>query len=487
MKKRLCLAGVLVVVLGVGFFTVNYRDEFDYGRAQKAFKTGGDVKAFTIAQRIYSNDVTNRKYRKFYLETIKRLELNYKAQEALLAFMEDGIDDYNQTEAEIYLSELKKVIKEKYSPNYIGQAPYNNKVIRWSKSPIKVRIDKPEELDIYFTNEVQQAFLEWQRVSDERLLFEFTDKSPDILIKFQDIPKEVKAGKDRIYVVANTEPEFDENSLRKMSIVFYTKNNKDEYFTKEEIYNTALHEIAHALGVCGHSNNDNDVLFFSSAYREDKEYHNLSDSDINTIKLLYDIKPDITNGKDEYTIHPKLIFGDAKTINNTKLAEAENYIKQAPRLPNGYIDLAQNSVFAKDYETAKDALKQALKYANDDNTKFIIYYNFAVIYYEMDDLNKALFYAEKAQEFRDKNSVVALLANIHYKKHDYKKSIECYELLVEKYPISIMYSVNLAKLYINQANLKAAANVLHKLVANNPEAQNDNRVKSFKLLMLLIK
>lgn len=487
MRKRLWLAVIVSIVIASGIFTVNYRDEFDYNRAQKMFKTGGDEKAFTLAQKIYKNDITNKKYRKFYLETIKRLELNYPAQEALLSYINDGIFDYNQSEAESYLTDLKKIITEKYSPNYIEQVPYNNKIIRWAKFPIKVKIEKPEDLDIYFTNEVQQAFLEWQRVSEGKISFDFTTSEPDILIKYEDIPKEIKENKDRLYVVANTEPEFDENKLKKMTVTFYIKNNNNEYFSKEEIYNTALHEIAHTLGVCGHSKYQDDVLYFSSTYNADKEYYQLSESDINTMKLLYDIKPDITNGNAEFSIHPTLVFGNKEDISSAKLLEAERYIKQAPKLPNGYIDLAQNSIFAKDYETAKNALKQAIKYAKDDNTKFIIYYNFAVIHYEMNDLNKALFYAEKAQEFRDKNSVVALLANIHYKKHDYKKATESYELLAKNYPTSVMYNVNLVKLYINQWQFRKAAKTLHKLVENNPDAIQDKRVKNFQLLMLILK
>ena len=109
MRKRLWLAVIVSIVIVSGIFTVNYRDGFDYNRAQKMFKTGGDEKAFTLAQKIYKNDITNKKYRKFYLETIKRLELNYPAQEALLSYINDGIFDYNQSEAESYLTDLKKI------------------------------------------------------------------------------------------------------------------------------------------------------------------------------------------------------------------------------------------------------------------------------------------------------------------------------------------------------------------------------------------
>ena len=273
-----------------------------------------------------------------------------------------------------------------------------------------------------------------------------------------------------------------------MKITFYTKNIKDEYFTPQEVYNTALHEIAHALGMFGHSRDADDVLYFAPSREIKKdEYKKLSQRDINTINLLYEIKPDITNNKAKYSIHPKLIFNSIENINKTKVKEAKNYINQAPDLPNGYIDLAQAAILAKDYEKARSSLKEAIKYASDNNTKFIIYYNFAVICYETGDMNKALFYATEAQKFRNKNSVTALLANIYYKKREYNNAIEQYEILVNNHPTSIMYNVNLAKLYINQLRIKEGVDVLKELIKNNPEASEDKRVKRFSLLLKVMK
>jgi hypothetical protein len=61
------------------------------------------------------------------------------------------------------------------------------------------------------------------------------------------------------------------------------------------------------------------------------------------MKLLYKIKPQITNikkPKGEYSIN--VVLGSAEEINNEKKEEALTYIKNAPELPSGYIDLAEN-------------------------------------------------------------------------------------------------------------------------------------------------
>lgn len=486
-KRISIIVGILIILWG-GYIYVEHKPEFDYKSAQNAFVTGGDEKAFRLAKSAYLSDITNDKYRKMFLDTIIRLDGTYEAQEALIEFINDGIYDLYQTKAIEYLHDLEKQFAQKYQPNYIELIPYNNKIIRWGKNPIRVCIKKPDNLDLYFINEVESALMEWQRATNNKIVFQFVEKNPDITIEFEDLKEDSTKNNHNLYIVANTEPVFDGNALQEMKITLYTKNNKGGYFTKEEIYNTTLHEAAHALGIFGHSRHPEDVLYLSSSnILGNKEYKKLSPSDINTMKLLYEIKPDITSGKTDFSIHPKIIFGDAEDINKTKISEAENYIKQAPSLPNGYIDLAQTAIFAKDYDKAKNCLKQAIKYANDNNTKFIIYYNFAVICYETGDMNKALFYAQKAQEFRNKNSVTALLANVYYKKREYKKSIEQYEILVKEYPQSIMYSVNLTKLYINQRKLIKAAKTLKKLIRNNPEAINDKRVKGLKWILLFAK
>ena len=416
------------------------------------------------------------------------MRTDYEAQESLFEFINDGIMDFYQTLAIEYSLNLKNNLLEEYKPNYIEYVPYSNKIVRWGEMPIRVKITKPANLDLYFINEIERAFIEWQNATDKNVSFVFEDKDPDITIEFTELTKEDKENNSNIYVVANTEPVFDEDILRSMKITFYTKNIKDEYFTKQEIYNTALHEIAHALGLFGHSRDADDVLYFAPSREVKKdEYKKLSQKDINTVKLLYQINPDITRGKAKYNIHPKFVFNSTEHINDTKLQEANNYIKQAPKLPNGYIDLAQASILSKDYDSAKEALKEAIKYANDNNTKFIIYYNFAVICYETGDMNKALFYAKEAQKFRNKNSVTALLANIYYKKREYNNAIEQYETLVKNHPTSIMYNVNLAKLYINQWKIVEGVDVLNELVIKNPEAIEDKRVKRFSLLMKIVK
>ena len=95
MRKRLCLASLILVILASGWYYIDNRYEIDFKRAKDAFVTGGDEKAFHLAKKVYKSDITNEKYRDFYLESIKRMRTDYEAQECLFDFIDDGIFDYN--------------------------------------------------------------------------------------------------------------------------------------------------------------------------------------------------------------------------------------------------------------------------------------------------------------------------------------------------------------------------------------------------------
>ena len=89
------------------------------------------------------------------------------------------------------------------------------------------------------------------------------------------------------YVSAYTAPIVDLNVLEKMEIKFYLKNHKGKYVTKNQVYNNALHEIYHALGFMGHSEERDSLMYTTSEVYIGKDVHRktLTEGDINTLKL----------------------------------------------------------------------------------------------------------------------------------------------------------------------------------------------------------
>ena len=64
-------------------------------------------------------------------------------------------------------------------------------------------------------------------------------------------------------MIAYTLPETTSNKLNKMSMVLNLTNIDGERFTPNQIYNTALHEVFHALGFMGHSFEKGNIMYMS--------------------------------------------------------------------------------------------------------------------------------------------------------------------------------------------------------------------------------
>ena len=218
-----------------------------------------------------------------------------------------------------------------------------------------------------------------------------------------------------------------------MKIVLYTTDPNGNFFSDKEMYNTILHEIGHALGIMGHSYSTEDLMYMSTdsatnsyyaPYRSSFQY--LSAQDISTIKLLYKMLPTITNvpQKDIKTnglIYSPIILGTSNQISLRKLKEAQNYIKNAPDIAGGYIDLGIAYAELKKYSEAVKALNKAEELAKSDGDKYIIYYNLAVINMNHNKLDLASKYATDAQNITNNDDTKELLSNIEHAKQSKNK------------------------------------------------------------------
>lgn len=272
-----------------------------------------------------------------------------------------------------------------------------------------------------------------------------------------------------------------------MVINFYLQDPQGEYYTENETYNTALHEIAHALGFMGHSYDKKNIMYLTkdsiSVMNDSRE--ELTEADINTIKLLYKIKPDITNISDANGDYiPYLVFGNDTEVNHAKTKEAKNYIRKAPELPSGYIDLAESYVASKDYAKAIKSLEKALTLADTDETRNIIYYNLAVAYYYINHLPMALDYAKKAEEIKNSEEVRYLFAEIYTKQQNLPKAIKEYSNLITTDPQNMEYAIALTNIYVKERKYLAARKVLKNYIRNNPAERNNPRFNPYGIIKL---
>lgn len=210
----------------------------------------------------------------------------------------------------------------------------------------------------------------------------------------------------------------------------------------------------------------------------------LSDADKSTLELLYKIKPDITNAQElNYEYIPYLVLGNNEEVNYSKAREAKNYIRKAPTLSGGYIDLAEVLVSQKKYTEAIGNLEKALRLSRDKNSKYMSYYNLAVCYFYIANYEMSLDYANLAKEIYDKEEIHFLMAEIYDKSEKKIEAENEYKYLISIAPNNMDYVINLANIYIKDYKYLKARKILKTFIKKNPSEKNNERLRAYKIIM----
>jgi len=392
----------------------------------KEFNKNNYIKAEKYLKTAYNFDKNNRDYRYYYVQTLAKLTPDYSVQKRVFDIYSGALNDSAKQTAENKIYEWKRNILNNIGNNYIEQTPYNNGILRWdiNSFPLKVGITDDSELQIpsYYLDEIVTAFKQWEE-STNFIKFEIDNKikNPDIIVKISPLSKDICNDKECQFAVGYTIPNINNNILKNMTITLYSTDPLGNFYTDKIFYNTILHEIGHALGIMGHSYNPDDLMYMSnenydtlySQHRSSFQY--ISSRDVNTIRLLYKLAPAITNAsniKTKNLIYPPIILGTNKQISQRKLAEAKNYIKKAPELPNGYIDLGIAYAELDKSNDAINAFKKALELSNNNNDRYICLFNLSAIHMHLGKLKKAKEYAEKAKIISDTDEINEILIQI---------------------------------------------------------------------------
>lgn len=486
-KTRIIFYSLLCFVLVVFLFVKSNLGSIYEFMANRAYKSNNIPKSQEYYEKAFGLGLDNLKSRDIYVNSIINSPFDLDSQRKLLKFMECSKEDRAKRKADSFVSDIRREILKSYPENYITQATYNQQIVRWGKLPITYGCKSNIEIPDYFTKEIENAFNEWEKASAHKLLFSRDDKNPNIIIEFSE-----NNPADRIklkYVVAYSTPVVNINKLQNTKIIFYLKDPLGKSFTKNQVYNTALHEIVHAVGFMGHSENKEDIMYLSkdSASVLNDKRAKLTVADINTIKLLYNIEPDITNVseiKADYL--PFVVLGSDKDIQAAKLEEAKNYVSKAPKLAGGYIDMAESFVAAKEYDKALKSLKKALSYADTDDIKGMIFYNLAVVYYYSNNTAAAEKYLKKSLQIKKSDEQYYLLAQIYLASGAVNDAVAEYRKLIKKNPHNIEYVISLTNLYIERKDYFKARGVLKDFIKQNPKERKNKRLAPYGILKVFL-
>lgn len=480
-KPKIIFYSILtVLLLGAMYFRANTASIYA-GLGNYYYKHNNISKSQMYYEKSFAHGNVDTDAREFYVNSIINSPLTLSSQEKLVRIAEDKLQDRASYQAKEFLYNLKREIHNKYPLNYVKQAPYNQQIVHWGRFPVTYMFLNTEMAPQEYVEEIKQAFSMWERVG---IPFVRTSGKADIIVDFQNAKTDdVEYG--RKYVVAYTVPNISAAKLLGMNIHFYLQTPDGKFFTKNQIYNTALHEIFHALGFMGHSFEPDNIMYLS---KDSESFNNdmraeLTEADISTLKLLYKIKPDITNDnklKGDYV--PYLVLGDDEEINISKAREAKNYIYNAPTLPSGYIDMAESLVAQKKYPDAIRNLEKALRLADNDEIRYVVYYNLAVAYNYIGHQEMAYDYITRAESIKSDEELHFLKAEVLLKINKADAIVE-YEYLTNIAPQNVEYAIRYANIYIKDRNYLKARRILKHLVKNNPDVKKDRRLNPYRILL----
>ena len=413
------------IVIFLGSYVWNHTglcSPYYFNKGKNLYNAGQYDASIKFFERSLQANPDNSASRYFLTLALTKGTPTYSHQQALYLMANSKNKDIAQSYAKSQLFGLKERLIEGMEDNYIYSAVLNKDILRWNIESFPLKVYFEQTTPAYREN-IKKAFEQWAKASGF-LQFQEVYKPEDanIEIKFSNYADPKCTSANCNYVIATTTNSTDRyNRLDKMIINFYKTNPFGEEFSPSEIYNTALHEIGHTLGISGHSDNPHDVMYASnhkvsgvfSPYSHNIIY--LSKRDLNTLALLYRLAPSITNSKGWYyenLYYPPLILGNDEEVLKKKLDEYQNYIDKYPNYCGGYINIATVYSSMGNNKKAQNALDKANELATNNDEKYLINYNRAVLYYNNQDFKSALNSAKEALAIKNDERTNALVQDI---------------------------------------------------------------------------
>ena len=421
--RKILLVILFIVLIVALLYKSPFSAMYNYNKAKDLYKLGKYEQSLPYFEKALFASPKDELSRFYYVLALSKTPPTYRIQKRLYEMSESKIQDEASKYAKAQAVSLRFKLTEGINNNYIDNAVSGKDVIRWDlKSfPLKVYIEPTNDIPPFYTKTILKAFAMWQNKTN---FISFTqtknEQEANITVKFKDIPKDICKNSICTYTIANTTPEINNDKiLKKMVLTFYKTNPFNKSFTEQEIFNTAIHEIGHTLGIMGHSDNPDDVMFAmkdNTDYRTFKTGVNaISARDIKTLVLLYRIAANITDtnalpAKNSY--YAPLILGSNDVRLQKKLQENLNYIKNYPKLASGYINISGVYTEMGDFDNALISLNKAKELSVTQEEQYIIEYNLAITYYNKQDYQKAYETALKARTLKSDENINDLITEL---------------------------------------------------------------------------
>lgn len=425
MLRKIIIILICGALLGAIWLLTPISNGYYQNKGISEYNSGQYNEAVKNLERVLFFDKTNKNARFFYVRALSKLEPTLSVQKKLYEISKADINDESKIFAKSQVNILRKKFLEGVEDNYIYNAISGKNILRWDINtfPLKVYFENVSEVPAYYVENIKKALNQWQQRTN---FIKFTVVSnpadAQIFIKFKDIEAECDENAGCRFTLAYTEPVVvNQNRLKAMNLTFHKTDPFGQQFSALEIYNTAIHELGHTLGIMGHSENSDDIMYSNndrtsdmySQYRSELQYISLRD--LKTLALLYRLSPTVMNTDnrdDEKFYYSALILGDDSELYRKKLTELERYIKDYPNIPTGYINISSVYADMGEFDKAISALNFAQMVATSDSDKYLILYNKTIIYANSGDYKTALTYAQQAKSLNDNKDINEIIAEL---------------------------------------------------------------------------
>lgn len=320
--------------------------------------------------------------------------------------------------------------------NYIQKLADTPRLTLWNKStfPLRVYIKDERDLPPGFADSAKTAFNNWQNASDNFVTFEyiFNPDNADIIVEIVEKPADKCTFENEIERVYDIQA----NKLKKVTLKIPKVNCQGEEVRVSELYVSVQHQIGHILGIEGHSDSPSDVMSPKLSY----ENINITDTDVNTLKLLYNFLPQVTNKPYTQTEMAKMLR--ISKIKGMSKEEVDNFLANNIKLP-GEKDDPLDDLLAKalenynkgNYQMAISYYKNALSKTEDTMDKAYIYRCMSLTFLKMGNRNgDALINANNAYDITSIPINEYLLAYIKFTMGKEDDALKHLEIILRDYP-----------------------------------------------------
>lgn len=305
------------------------------------------------------------------------------------------------------------------SSNYLTHAvTKDGRITRWNKKTIKYSYADPTN---YYAKYINSAVTTYNELFKGLFKFEYTQNrdSADVEIVVKpSFDASERSNEEFMVGLTNTYLNENNNNIEKAKITLVYKHpiDKNKSISGEDMYKVILHELGHAVGISGHSDNENDIMFPTLSKADEK----LSSRDRVTIKLIYSNDTKILNKK-------------LKNVKRTKVNEAKKYANNAKNSneTSALVNLAQTYFESGQKEKALETYKKAI--AKDKNN-YIIYKSMGECYYFSKKYEQALKFLLSAYSLSngasDTDEILNMIGVTYAKMNDFENAYKYLDLAI---------------------------------------------------------